>query len=35
MCMDVYVRVYECMYVRFVPFMFITFHAPLFMKNIA
>jgi hypothetical protein len=33
--MHVYVHVYECVYVRLVPFVFITFYAPLFMKNVA
>jgi hypothetical protein len=29
----VYVHVYVCVYVRLFPFVFIIFHAPLFMKK--
>jgi hypothetical protein len=33
MCMIVYVHMYLCVYVRFVPFVFITIHAQLVIKK--
>jgi hypothetical protein len=32
--MHVYECVYACVYVRLFPFVFIIFHAPLFMTNV-